>query len=495
MLLGGQVFAQVTNLVAQVLLVRHLTKNAYGSFAYALAIVAIAETITTLGLRRGISQFLPIYDERGERGRAAGLIVFAFALVLGLSLAAMVLMIGLRGTVAGSLSDSDSALGVMAVLAVLIPLHSMEYLLDSVFAVFARPRAILARKYLYAPSMRLLVVVLFALTASGVVFVAWGFVITGAVGVVVYATLLVGVLRERGLTEPLRRRRLDHPVREVMSYSLPLMTHDISAVLLSAMGTVLLGILSTGAEVAQLRAVLPIATTLAYVLSTFGLLLTPAASRLRARGEGDQVHHVYWQTAAWTSVFCLPVALIGLLFSEPLTVFLFGERYADAASVLAVLVVGYFVTAAAGPNAAMLAVYDRVRFVVWTNVAGVALNLVLSVVLIEAAGALGAAIAATTTFLVLNLVWQLELSRTTDVGSFDRSYARLYALMGAVTVVLAIISFTLSPSLPVAVPLVLAGWIIVLVGAREQLAASETFGDLANLPILRRILRTRGAGT
>jgi O-antigen/teichoic acid export membrane protein len=304
--------------------------------------------------------------------------------------------------------------------------------------------------------------------------------------------LLVGVLRARGLTEPLRRRHLDYPAREVMSYSVPLMTHDISAVLLSAMGTVLLGILSTGGEVAELRAVLPIATTLAYVLSTFGLLLAPAASRLRARGESDQVHRVYWQTAAWTMVFCLPVALIGLLFSEPLTLFLFGERYAEAGTVLPVLVVGYFATAALGPNATMLAVYDRVRFVVWTNVGGVVLNLVLSIVLIKAAGALGAAIAATVTFLVLNLTWQLELSRTTDVGSFDRSYTRLYVLTGAVTVVLAIISFTLSPPLLVAVPLVLAGWVVILVSAREQLAASETFGDLADLPVLRRILRTRG---
>ena len=492
LLLAGQVFAQVANLAAQVLLVRQLTKTAYGNFAFVLSIVAIAETVTTIGLRRGISQYLPIYDERGDRGRAAGLIVFAFALVLGLSLTAMLVLIGLRGTIAGSLSDRDAALGVIAVLSALVPLHSMEYLLDSVFAVFARPRAILARKYLYAPSMRLLVVVLFALTASGVVFVAWGFVITGVIGIAVYATLLLGVLRERGLTEPVRRRQLRFPVREVMSYSLPLITHDIAAVLLTAMGTVLLGILSTGAAVAEFRSVLPIATTLTYVLSTFGLMLTPSASRLRARGEGDQVHRVYWQTAAWTSMFSLPVFLIGFVFSTPLTVFLFGQRYAHAAAILAVLMVGYFATAALGPNATLLAVYDRVRFVVWTNVVGVIVNVVLSVVLINAYGAIGAAVAATATFVGLNLTWQLALSRMSDVRSFDRTYLPLYGLIVAATTVLGVISITLRPPLVVAVVLVLIAWFGVFLGAREGLAASETFGDLARLPILRRLLGMAG---
>jgi O-antigen/teichoic acid export membrane protein len=489
LLLAGQVFALAANLATQVLLVRYLSKTDYGAFAYGLSVVAIGETVAALGLRRGVSQFMPMYEERGEQGKAAGLLVFSLATVLGVGLAVMLMVIGFRGLIAGSLAGRTEAATLLAILIALVPIHAIEYLLDAVYSVFARPKAILARKYVYAPIMRLLVVGLLVLSGSGVTFVAVGYVTAGVLGIVVYASLLVGVLRAHGLTLPIRSRRLMFPIREVLSYSLPLVTHDISAVLLTSMGTILVGAMRNASEVAQLRAVLPVALTLSYVLASFGVLFAPLASRLRSRGAAEELNQLYWQTAAWTGVFSLPVFLLGSLFAHQLTVFLFGVRYADAADVLAVLTVGYVVTTFAGPNGMLLAVFGEVRFVVWTNIAAVVINVGLSVLLIASYGALGAAIAVSITYVLLNASWQIGLARRTDVRGFDRRYVRLYVLFAAVTAGLAAVQVVLSPPLAIAIVLVVAAWLGVLLGARRLLTLGETFAELSRFPLLRRLVQ------
>jgi O-antigen/teichoic acid export membrane protein len=488
-LLAGQGFALVANLATQVLLVRYLSKSTYGAFAYALSIVALCETFAGLGLRRGVSQFVPAYQERGELGKAAGLLVFGLATVLGLGLAVSLVVIGLRGPLTSSLSAGTEASVLLAILILLVPVDTVGYMLDAIYSVFARPRTILARKYVYAPLMRLVVVALLALSATGATFVAAGYVIAGAIGIVIYAAMLVRVLREHRLLEPLRSRQMTFPARELLRFSLPMLTQDVSGVLVTTIGTLLLGTMRNASDVAELRAVMPVGLTLTYVLGTFGLLFVPLASRLLARDQPKQINRIYWQTAAWTGVFSLPIFLVGSLFAHPLTVFLFSHRYADASGVMAALMVGYFITAACGPNGALLGVYREVRYMVWTSAAAVIVNLTLSVVLIIADGALGAALAITATYIVLNGAWQLGLMRRTPVRAFDTTYLRLYLLMAAVTAAAALVELLVAPPLLLAVAVVALAWIVVLLGARAQLDVAETFGELARLPGLRLLIK------
>ena len=79
------------------------------------------------------------------------------------------------------------------------------------------------------------------------------------------------------------------------------------------------------------------------------------------------------------AVFSLPVFLLTFSLAEPITVLLFGERYAGSAAYLAILSLGMYFNAALGFNGLTLKVIGRVRYVVILNLfaagANVALNL------------------------------------------------------------------------------------------------------------------------
>lgn len=488
LLLAGQAFALVAALLVQVLIVRYLTKESYGAFAYALSIVIIGEAVAAFGMRRGVGRYMPIYEEAGDRARAAGTLLLAVGAVLSLGLAVVLVVIGFRGAVAGSFEDSASAVTVIAILIVLAPIQALGTLLDGVFAVFQRPRAIVARKYVISPLLRLAVVVLLVAAEQGVIFLAVGYVATGAFGIVLYGPMLVRALRARDLLRWMRPRRAVVPAREVLSFTAPLLSNDVTNAMLGAVGGIVLGVMAAPGDVADFRAVLPFVLTMGYVLSSFGLLLVPLASRMYTRGESDDLNRLYWRTAVWTGVLAFPIFLACLVIPESIVVNLFGERYGDAAPVLAVLALGQFVNTAAGHNGVLLGVFRRVRFIVLTNVAAVFLVVVLMVVMVPRHEAVGAAIATSATFIALNFVRQVGLSLHTDVRGVIPAAARCYAAMVAAACVVVVLQLALAPPLIISVLLVAGGWFAVLVTARRELALAETFPELARIPGLRRLI-------
>jgi O-antigen/teichoic acid export membrane protein len=483
LLLAGQAFTLVVNLTAQVLIARHLSKGDFGAFAFALSVVTLGEMIAAFGLKRGVSRFVPIYEERGELAKAAGTLVFAFATVVWIGASVVLVVSGLSGLITGSL-DSGSAEMVLTILIVLAPIQALENLLDGAFAVLAKPRAIVLRKHVYSPLMRFLVVAALVAAGQDAEFLAYGWVATGFLGLAIYGSMLGRALRARGIV----LRGVEMPMREILRFTVPLLSNDASGAIMNAAGTLILGALATAADVADLRVVFPIALTMNYVLNAFGLLFVPLASRLYARGDTEELSTLYWRTAAWTSVLSFPVLLISIGFGDELSALLFGERYRGSGDLLAILVLGYFLSAATGPNGTLLGVYHRTTYLLWTNVAAVAVNLVLCFVLIAAFDALGAAIAVAGTQAVLQLGRQVGLGRRTDVTSLDRDYVGLYALLAVAAA--AVFAFGLIVDPPFLVGLVVVALVSagVLVVSKRRLAFAETFPELARLPGVRRVL-------
>lgn len=491
LLLAGQVFALFVNLGVQILIVRYLTQESYGAFAYALSVAMIGEAVARFGMRRGAARYMPFYEESGDPRRVAGTLVLALGTVLALGLAVVLVVAGFRGAIAGSFAGQEAAVTVLVLLVLLAPIEALGSVLDAVFAVFGRPRAVVMRKFVLTPLFRLAVVGLLLAQDEGVVFLAVGYVATGLAGLALYAPLMIRVLRERGLLARLRPGRLSVPGREVLSFTVPLLSSDITGAVMTSAGALMLGLLAAPTDVADLRAVLPVALTMGYVLTSFGLLLVPLASRMYVRGESAELNQLYWRTAIWTGVLAYPILLTCVVLAEPLTVLLFGQRYEDAAPVLALLAVGQFANTAAGNNGVMLGVFRKVRFVVLTNLVALVFIFALLVALIPPFDAAGAAAATSLTLLVVNVIRQVGLARYTSIHGFVPEAWGPYAGMAAAAAVVIGVQFALSPPTPVSIVLVAVASAAVLALARHAMALAESFPELARLPLVGRLVGAR----
>jgi O-antigen/teichoic acid export membrane protein len=488
-LLSGRMISLGLNLITQVLIVRALSKADYGAFAYALAFVSAARTIVSLGHHQALTRFFALYEEERRYDKLFGTFVMETATVLVTGVVLFLSVLGLKDALTGTLVDDPDAMALLAILVLLAPLESLDRMFEGAFAVFASPRAIFVRRYLFTPGLRLAVVAAALLGDTSVEFVAAGYVVTGAVGVAVYTFLLVGVLRKRGVLEHFSPRKITMPFREVFTFALPLLSTELVAISMTTVSVALLGYFKDTEAVALYRAIYPAARLNSLVYFTFALLFVPLLTRLYARGDREGVRATYWQTAAWLAVFTFPIfALTGPL-AEPTTVTLFGERYEDSAPLLAILACGYYFSAALGFNAITLQTYGRLGYVLGVNFVTAVLNVVLSLVLIPEIGATGVAVANAAALVCQNLLFQVGLGRGIGVPLFEWRYARLYAVIVVVAGALTAVQLALEPPTVVAVLFAIVASLVVLFANRGLLDLDATFPELQRVPFLARLVR------
>jgi O-antigen/teichoic acid export membrane protein len=473
--------------VTQVLIVRALARTDYGAFAFALSVSSLAATVGLLGLDKTISRFVPIYEQTGDQRRLAGSLVVAVSSVAFLGVAMLVAMIGLSTAVGAELVENELARRLLLILFLLAPISALDSLLLSCFAIFGSARSIALRRHVVGPLLQLAAVALVLVAGQPPEALAIGYVLAGALGVGLFAYRLVGLLRDRGILDRIRRRDIVLPVAALFRFSLPLLSSDIVFLLRTSAVVILLQYLATSNEVAAYGAVLPLAKQNLLVYQSFSFLFVPAAARFFARHEGDRLHDLYWRTSAWIAVATFPVFALTLSLAEPLTTLLFGPRYSDAGAVLAILAVGHYVNAALGFNALTLRVQGAVRLIVAVDVASALVNVAASVILIGRFGALGAALATSSTLVIQNLLYQAGLVRG-PIGWPERRALTVYVQLGLVAGALLVVQSVLNP--PFIVGLLVAGAASLLVVGtnRATLRLDVYFPELRKIPILSRIL-------
>jgi O-antigen/teichoic acid export membrane protein len=489
LLLAGRFVAVGINFAVQVLLVRYLSKSDFGAFAYGLSIAAIGSSLAVFGLGKTFSRFVPIFQQRGRHREMIGTVVLVLGVVAGLGGALVLTVHGLRGVIAGSFVKDPLCMSLLLILIALAPLQAIENILEKMFAIFADPRVLFLRRYVIGPGLRLCAVLPLVVFHDNVMVLAMSYLIAGGLATVVSAAILVRVLRQQDLLRHFRRGAFTMPVRRILSFSAPLAFSDFVFLMRASLMTLLMEFFHGALGVAALRAVLPVARLNSVVLDSFKLLFTPAASRLYATGDRNAIESIYWRNAAWTAVITFPLFATLFALAEPVTTLLFGPRYADSAIVLSTLALGYYVDAAFGFNSILLRVYGRLRIILFNDLLAAMTAIGLGVWLVRDYGALGGAIATTSTLLVQNCLNQMALARIGAVRRIEWQFLRVYLMIAVVAVGLKAAQSALGCPLHVALPLVAAAALFVAWSNAEALDVKTTFPKLLLLPFAKQLLR------
>jgi O-antigen/teichoic acid export membrane protein len=409
----GQVLYSVSKLVERLVIGRVLSPEAYGDVSIALALMMVASTIGLLGLRQGVPRYISRFDDqRAIRGAwvtglvVAGLagIVVAAALTLGAdSLTALLL----EAPEAGPLI-ALFALAVPFVIGMEVGVGAVRGLENTIYRTYARD--------LLYPGVRLATLIVFLVGGAGILAAGYAYLI-GAIA----AFLAVHVLLNRLL--PLLGG-IETDVTEMMAFSLPLVISTLLSRLLTRTDTIMLGFFRPSFEVGLYSAAFPLASALVLVLSSFGFMYLPVASRLDAEDKRDEVDSIYKITTKWIFVLTFPAFLTLVVFSGDVLAATFGTQYVPAGTALSILAVGFFSRAAFGRSRETVSALGFTTYLLVTNVFAFILNVGLNLVLIPRYGPNGAAIASAVSFVGLNLAVYAFLAYRFDISPFSTTTRR-----------------------------------------------------------------------
>jgi O-antigen/teichoic acid export membrane protein len=488
LLLAGRMLSKFVNFGVQIAIVRMLTKDDYGAFAYGLALALSGEVVCKFGLGRGANRFVPYYAERGERNRVMG----TLALVCGTIVTVGALAFGVLYWISG-LGWAGFPAGeggrIVLILAALAPVQALDTICIQTLACYSKPRAIFFRKHVLGPGLRAVAVGACFVAGGSDEVLALAYLAGGVVGVVVCLHLTWKELHVHGVL-PLPLREWSIPWRPLVRYSIPLLSSDLVFITLTAVTTILLMATHGEESVASMRAVVPAAALNMLVAQSFSLLFLPTAVRVYAQGDVASLRQHHWQSSAWVAVLSFPIFALTFGVAPQLVTFLLGDAYAESAGLLAMLAFGHYVSVCMGFNSEMLQVFERTRAIVGSDLLMIVLGATLAALLCPEYGALGAAIAITVARLAGTVARQLAILRTTNLGPVPAAFLGIGLRVAIASAVAALIGWLWHPPLLAQLALLALVALALLRSTAHALDIERSFPELQRIPLFSRLAGT-----
>ena len=411
----GLVFHLGLGFVGRLIVARFLGRVDYGAVSLGVTLMTTASILVVIGVDNGVGRYLPRFDDPARR---RGVLVSAYQVVLPVAVLVGLAVAALADPIATHAFTDPAVAPVLRVFGLAIPFAAFVRLtVGSVRGMQqALPRVLIDN--VAVPLTRFALIAVAVLASLGAVGVAWAYAgayaLATAAGVYYLARetpILAGV-------EAVTMRR------ELLVFSAPLMVTAGMSVILSNLDTFMLGYFASTGDVGVYNVAYPLARLLTVTLTAFGFLFMPVISELHSEGRHDEIARTYQVVSKWLVLASLPLVLVLVTFPRVVIGSTFGPEYVSGGLALAVLAVGFFVHASVGPAGNTLMAFGRTRRLMYANVLAAGANAALNLYLIPRYGILGAAIATTAGYGLLNGLFLAWLYRELGTHPFQAAMVR-----------------------------------------------------------------------
>ena len=379
---AGELIKKGFGFLVVAVITRLVSPGVYGLFVLSTSVLHLTQVFASAGLHRAIDYFVPQYLDRDEPGRARGVTIQVFGLLLLTSTVTGIGLFFAADTLAAAFDEPGVATG-LRMLAVALPLLAIFNGLMGSYSGIKRLKYRVYVRDITRPTIRLIATVGLLLVGFGLVGIVGGYIIGLAVGILLGIVLLA------------RHDTLKHgtmsftPLREILWYGVPLALAGVIYVVMGQVDYFVVGYFMGSEDVGVYRIGYMLAANLLVFFSSLAPIFKPLIAETRQ--DRDAVAERYRTATRWVLALSLPAAAILVLGAETYLSLIFTPQYTAASGVVLALVVGYLVSVTAGgPDGALLQGLGYSRLVFFNSALLLIANVVFSVLLVPRYGILGA---------------------------------------------------------------------------------------------------------
>ncbi|WP_129115516.1 flippase [Halegenticoccus tardaugens] len=401
-LVFGLAFQMGLGFLGRLVIARFLGKVNYGSVSLGYTLLVTASIFVVVGVDKGVGRYLPRYDDQGRR---RGVLLSAIQVVVPMAAVIGVLNFILADFIASFVFNEPEIAPVFRIFGIAIPFAAFVRLtIGSIQGMKeALPRVYIENIAL--PLTRFSLIALAIVLGFESVGVAWAY--TGAY--IVAATFSLIYLWKK--TPLLDKSAPVFMRKELLLFSAPLMISATMNIILSNLDIFMLGILSSPGDVGVYNVAYPLAEMLTVLLTAFNFVFMPIMSELHSSNKYGELERTYQVVSKWIFVFTLPLFIVLAFYPKIVISYTFGSEYTGGALALTVLTIGFFTHTIVGPTGNTLMAVGESRLIMYDNISVAVVNAILNLILIPRYSFLGAAVATTIGYLLMNGLYLHQLQQ------------------------------------------------------------------------------------
>jgi O-antigen/teichoic acid export membrane protein len=401
------------------LLARMLGAEGVGIFFLALTASSIATVFGRMGLDNTLVRFVAGNAAAGDWGAVRGVYRKAMLFAASASVASSVVLFAISPWLADSLFHKPE---------LIYPMRCMAIAVVPVTLLILHSEALKGLKRVFAATLVQFQGVGFsALSLVGLYLAGriWG--VLGAVWAYTLAAMviaLLGFFLWLAATPQLRETTGFFPTRELLHSSLPLFWVASMNLVMQWTSSITLGIFGTTADVGIFNAASRTALLTSFILIAVNTIAAPKFAELYRQRDLAALGSTARNCARLMTLLALPVLLF-FSFCPRWVMGWFGPEFVGGASALMILATGQFVSVAAGSVGYLLMMSGHERHMRNNVTLAAVVNVISNLILVPAAGVLGAALAKTITVVTFNLVAVYLVWLTLRIQTIPLDFIRL----------------------------------------------------------------------
>jgi O-antigen/teichoic acid export membrane protein len=410
----GMMFDYSVRFALGILMARLMGAEQYGLYSLANTAFYMIIGLSMLGLLPALVRYISIFASHRDEESLWGALQIGLGVPFVVSVLAGACLLVFAGPFARLIFHEPRLVPVLQVAAFALPFGTLIMATAAALRGFNWVKYDVIAQDISFPLIKLVVVIALAMTGLNAIKV----MTAHAIGAVATCVMLLYFLHKLfPLNRPWRAGRRN--VKELFVFSAP----NYGSTLISLFGeniqTLLLGTLNTVTSVGIFAVAARVNLVGTMFSGAIRLAAEPIVSELYSKEEHRQLGHFYQSMTKWIFMSNVPLFLIILLFSKPI-LSVFGDDFTAGSVGLVILSFGNLVNA--GINSVIIMMTGNSWLNALNTIMTLAVNVTLSSLLIPSLGVIGAALAVTGTWSVLNLARTLEIFILFRVLPYNKSF-------------------------------------------------------------------------
>ena len=400
--------------IMSIIFARFLGTTGLGTYSYATTWANLLSIPATLGIDQLIVREIAIYRTKSRWELMAGLLRWSNLVVLsfsiGLTLVATAIVWGMKG-------DSDTRVFIAVTLAmVTIPIASLRNL--RLGAMRGLHRIVLGQipDSVFAPTIVIALTSLAYLLfpQSSNVFWVLGFKI-----IAIVITFFIGSLwLWRSLPQKVKQVKPRFAGKQWLVAALPFMFLGTTQLINSRIDVIMLGGIKGVKAVGIYAVIVGVAQLTAFIHHSSLSVLAPNIATLYSEGKLKQLEKLVQKSALAVFLFSLLIGGIIILLGD-YCLLIFGSEFVSGRTAMNILILGQIFNAFTGPVGLILNMTGYQNYTVIATGLSSFLNVIFNFLLIPKWGINGAAIATTTSLIIINIIKVIFMQKTLDISLYS----------------------------------------------------------------------------
>jgi len=417
-LLLASAFGNGLNYIFGVFIARSLGPENFGIYGLGLTIFNILSLTVVFGLDIGAIKFTSHHLGLGNLSKAKETVTTALVIACGCSLLAAIGLVLLAEPLASRVYKNPDLVVPFLYFAAIIPFATVGNVALSATQAFQTVRYTAFIKYGWEPVAKLLLAAALLWT---------GFRLSGVLAAILVAMAISAIFFLRALYKLTSSQNYSltwnrEEARRLITFCFPLAVSNLFGIIAPRADVLILGYWTDAREVGFYISAFQTAAILSLIVGSFNAGFAPIISRVWSLADMERMKISYKSVSRLSFTVALPIFCFFFLFAKDILE-LFGPDFLNGATALIILAIGQLFNSATGSANTMLLMSGHPKLVMTnTVVMGIFLLLAVSLI-IPFWGSTGAAIAASVTFIITNVI------RVTQVWKIHHMHPYTWSLL------------------------------------------------------------------